>query len=191
MKNFCFLIFTLICLTSLSQNKKLYPDSTKKTYYSIVFDYPSTRGFPALIGVERCQKISSRLSFASSFNTLAYPIQHVGQPAPLFVVFCIQPFHLLIGKKQFKIETGISISYLNTNLNNSPFSNHLGYAGERFLYNIYLGLRFNFKKTPFHSHLAYVPYFDPTLHEKSNNPLFHTLGFEFGIGYIFHKLKHK
>ncbi|MHB8259374.1 MAG: hypothetical protein ACYDCN_04665 [Bacteroidia bacterium] len=162
----------------VEQKKATYPDSTKKTYYSLMLDFPTTRG-GILVGLERYQKINNLLSFASSFNTFAIPAYR-----QIFMEFCLQPFHLLVGKKQVKFETGLSVSYWNLDINTSTGRFNSNPLGSYFSYNIYFGVRYNFKRIPFHTHLAYVPYFRPYDYGAS---LFQPIGFEFGIGYIIHK----
>ena len=171
--------------------KPTYPDSTKKVYYSIILNYPTTRTNGWSVGLERCQKINNFLSFTSSFSAIVQPVSNTRPakyPEALYTAFCFQPFHLLIGKKRLKFETGLSVSYINADINNSPNTSiQKGYAKDKFIYNIYFGMRYNFKKIPFHTHLAYVPYFDPYEHKRYYGPAFQPIGFEFGIGYILHK----
>ena len=187
MKNYFFALTFCLTLKGFSQDKVTYPDSVKKTYYSVVLNYPTTR--IGIIGLERLQKINTTLSFTSSIYAFSSAIFHIGQPDPVYVVFCFQPFHLLIGKTRLKFETGLSATYINSDINNSPNSAYVGYAKDRFWYNLYFGLRYNFKKIPFHTHLAYVPYVEPYNHKRFGGPLLEPVGFEFGIGYILRSTK--
>ena len=157
--------------------KKHFNDSlfSDKVYYSIMFYFPTTRSNSLMIGIERCQKINKYLSFTSSINGIVLPNHNL-----IHGSICLQPFHLLIGNKHLKFETGVSITYFTAR--EKRFT-------DKFIYNLYAGVRYNFKKIPWHMHLAYVPFIDPYEHSRNSNSLLNPLGFEFGIGYILHNSK--
>jgi hypothetical protein len=179
-------------------NKETYSSESNKTYFSVLFNYPSTRTLKGYsVGMEYYHTLNKKIAFTSSFTAkyglldgfINIPGIYGTNQQPTVFAACLQPFHFLIGQKALKVETGLSLSFINEDVNRASSYNTLGYNTYRFIYNVYLGVRYNFKKIPWQAHLGYVPYIDPYRHRVYDAPLFHLAGYEFGVGYILHKSK--
>lgn len=145
-----FLFFTCYaCRNGLkSQNK----DTTVFKDTWVLINCPVSRtGSIFDIGVERIRPISERLSYAMQFSIIGGKwVWNLPESVnnPRFVSVCVQPFHLLAGKKRLKFETGLAFNLqaYRTSGKQYPAIKSFAFFQDAFMIIYSIGLRYTFKK---------------------------------------------
>lgn len=153
-KLFLFLVLLILAI-KLSSQEEEYVKPDLKPHYNIFASFPTTRGFGYNFGVEREQIIIKNTSFASSVGVSLIPVNTKNISKSAFFGMFIQPFHIVTGGEKWKLESGISVSYLDFNLFNNQ-NILIKPADKIFFGNLFIGARYApTKKIAFHA--GYVP----------------------------------
>lgn len=143
-----FLLFSLLFFNVLvhSQTK----DTIVYKDYYILLNGPISRTVGWDLGIERIKPLRGKLSYAVQFSVRGgkwYQGRSESYTNPRFISLCVQPFHLLVGKR-WKFETGLScnLQVYRTDGHAYPAVKSFSSYQDMLVVIYSLGLRYTFQK---------------------------------------------
>lgn len=191
-------IISLFLLAHITK-AQLQKDTTIISKYKIQLSFGSRTSLWAL-GIEKISSISKNIKFSSQINLNGGVQRHTlgigkqGAYNPIFSKFCIQPFHLLIGKN-LQFETGPSFGFSFFRYKNQKYpldttNNAYNSAFRDRLEVFYLtGLRYTFPKRQISMKLLIGAAYSTKIFNYNMSRFFGC--FETGILYTFRKTVYK
>lgn len=168
-------------------------DSVAFSDYYILFDSPLSRNSKIDIGIEKTWHMDKKISFASEISLTGIKKNNFSAESkfnPQYFAFCLQPLHLLIGKR-LRFETGVSTSFKFFRYKSFSYpldttNNAYNTFSDNIAVNYVIGLRYIFVKQQFALKFLIGPKYIIDLHK--NNQYFSSSGVaELGLSWRLRK----